>query len=192
MKAPVFFFLLIVLTGCKNDNSNFIKYQMLIKKELATSKRSDSLFMGIYLGMRSIDFYTYCWQLNNKGLFTDGENNQAVLYKLDRSELKHPAAMNFYPEFYNDKIYKMRVMFNYVAWAPWNKQLQSDTLFGDVLNLYKKWYPHGNPFLRIDDNKKGTIYVKVDDNRRIVIGRFDDMHVKVDYTDLSAEQQLKK
>ena len=154
-----------------------------MKKELSTSKRTDSLFMGIYLGMKSIDFYVYCWQLNKKGLFTDGENNKAVLYKLDHNELKHPASMNFYPEFYNDKIYKMRAVFNYDAWAPWNKQLQADTLFTDVLNLYKRWYPDGNQFLRIDDKKKGTIYVKVDDNRRIVIGRFDDMHVKVDYTD---------
>jgi len=34
--------------------------------------------------------------------------------------------------------------------------------------------------------------VKVDGNRRITIGKFDDRKVKVDYTDLLIEQKLKK
>jgi hypothetical protein len=31
----------------------------------------------------------------------------------------------------------------------------------------------------------------VDGNRRITIGRYDDVHIKVDYTDLLIEKQLK-
>jgi len=58
--------------------------------------------------------------------------------------------------------------------------------------LYKKWYSDGNPFLLIKDEKKGTIYVKVDGNRRITIGKYDDMMVKVDYTDLLVEKQLNR
>jgi hypothetical protein len=58
--------------------------------------------------------------------------------------------------------------------------------------MYKKWYPDGNPFLILTDKARGTIYVKVDGNRRITIGRFNDMMVKVDYTDLLIEKKLKK
>jgi hypothetical protein len=99
--------------------------------------------------------------------------------------------MNFYPDFHNDKIYKMRATLNYDAWAPWNKNMGSDSLLVNVLNLFKTWYP-GNPFLAIKDKNRGTIYVKVDGNRRITVGKFDDIRVKVDYTDVSVEKSLVK
>ncbi|MEJ7680166.1 MAG: hypothetical protein WKG06_20360 [Segetibacter sp.] len=41
-------------------------------------------------------------------------------------------------------------------------------------------------------NRKSTIYVKIDGNRRITIGKKDDMDVKVEYTDLLTEQKSKK
>lgn len=100
--------------------------------------------------------------------------------------------MNFYPDFYENRIAVMRAEFHYDAWAPWNKAQFSDSLLPDVLKLYKKWYPGGNDFIAITDKTKGTIYVKVDGNRRITIGRFNDMLVKVDYTDLIIEEKLKK
>jgi len=115
-----------------------------------------------------------------------------VLYKLINNELKQSASMNFYPDFYKKKIYKMRVNFQYDSWAPWNKQLYADSLLQDVLKLYKNWYNRGNPFIKINDKEKGLLYVKVDGNRRITIGRYNDMLVKVDYTDLLAEEQMKK
>jgi hypothetical protein len=62
----------------------------------------------------------------------------------------------------------------------------------DVLHLYEKWYSEGNSFIQLNDETKGTIYVKVDGNRRITIGRYNDMIVKVDYTDLLLEKQGKK
>ena len=79
MKRCVFIFLMwLIGVGCSNDN--FKMYKDLEKTELASGKRNDSLFMGIYLGMPSKDFYVHCWQLNNEGLFTDGATNTSVLY----------------------------------------------------------------------------------------------------------------
>ena len=171
-------------------NSGIREYDRIVKKELASGKRVDSLFFGIYLGMTSKSFYTYCWGMNKKQVFTDGTNNLAVLYKLNHQELKYPASMNFYPKFFEDKIYKMGVTFQYVSWAPWNRGMYSDTLILDILKLYGKWYPDGNPFIRIYEKNKGTIYIKVDGNRRITIGKYDDMQVKADYTDLLIEPKL--
>ena len=188
--GAVALFTLLIITGCTNDN--FKQYQSLIAEEPASGKHADSLFMGIYLGMTSKDFYVHCWQLNKAGLFTDGENNHAVLYQLKNGELKYKASMNFYPEFLNGKIYKMRATFNYDSWAPWNKGTMADSLQQDVLKLFTKWYPTGNPFLRIEDKERGVIYVKVDGNRRIIVGKYDDMRVKVDYTDLLTEQASNK
>jgi hypothetical protein len=166
------------------------EYSRLVKQELATKKRKDSLFLGISFGMTSKEFFGYCWELNKKGIVTDGSNNTMVLYKMD-SALKYPASMNFYPDFHENKIFHMRVTFQYNAWAPWNKAQFSDTLLPDVLRLYRQWYPGGNPFIEMKDSTKGTIYVKVDGNRRILLGKQDDMVVRADYTDLLIEKKLK-
>jgi hypothetical protein len=181
--------LLITIASC--GDADLRAYKKLVKKETESGKRVDSLFFGIRFGMTSKEFYAHCWELNKKGILTDGLNNMAVLYKLNRNELKHEASMNFYPEFYENKIYKMPVTFQYVSWAPWNKNLFADSLKEEVLQLYKKWYPDGNEFLKMDDEEKGTIYIKVDGNRRITIGRYNDLQVKVDYTDLSVKEKKK-
>ncbi|QEC68201.1 hypothetical protein FRZ67_13145 [Panacibacter ginsenosidivorans] len=184
----VFFFIaaLSFIISCNNDAND---YESLMAKEVSSGKRADSLFFGIYLGMTSKQFFTQCWQLNKQGIFTDGNNNTAVLYKLNKNELKYPASMNFYPEFRENKIYKMWATFQYDGWAPWNKHMYSDSLLPELLKLYKTWYSSGNPFIEMHDKERGTIYVKVDGNRRIIIGRYNDMIVKVDYADLLVDKQ---
>jgi len=179
----------LIICGC-TDDSGYAKYEKLVKKELARNVRQDSLFLGIKFGMTSKEFYAHCWELNKKGLLTDGNNNTAVLYKLD-NELSHPASMNFYPDFHEGRIYKMKTDFSYNAWAPWNKHLYADSLQSDVVKLYKKWYGENN-FIQITDTARGTLFIKVDGNRRIIIGKFDDSHVKVDYTDLLVDKELRK
>jgi hypothetical protein len=96
-----------VISVCSCSFFDRNEYSELVKKELAKEKRVDSLFLGIHFGMTSKQFYGYCWELNKKGVLTDGNNNTAVLYKIDK-ELKYPASMNFYPDFFENKIYSMR------------------------------------------------------------------------------------
>lgn len=184
IRTCVAFLVLVFLNAQCTEDKGFKKYKELVKSERASGKHADSVFLGIHFGMTSKEFFTYCWEMNKKGLFTDGESNTAVLYRLNHNELKYPASMNFYPEMVESRINKMRATFQYDGWAPWNKQLFSDKLVEDVLNLYKKWYNNGNPFIKINEPGKNTIYVKVDGNRRIIIGIKDDGVVKVDYTDL--------
>ena len=178
-----------LISACSR-NTEYNRYKRLVKKELAKGIREDSLFLGIRFGMLSKDFYMHCWDLNKRGVITDGNNNTAVLYKLP-NQLKYPVSMNFYPDFSNHKIYKMRVDFMYDSWAPWNKKLFSDSLQLDVVRLYKKWYGDRN-FIKMTDSARGPLFVKVDGNRRIIIGRYDDSRVKVDYTDLTVDNDVKK
>ena len=175
----------IACVGCQQSGTE--KYKALVKTELASNKKVNDIFFGIKLGMLNKDFYMHCWNMNKQGVFTDGTNNTMVFYKLDHKELSHPASLNFYPEFHEGRIYKMEARFQYDGWMPWNKKLGSDSLLNDVVKLYQKWYPTGNSFIKITDEKRGTIYVKVDGNRRIIIGRYDDVDVKADYTDLSVK-----
>lgn len=182
--ATLFVFTMLY-SGCIRDNGG-VQYDKLVKSEIANGKRVDSIFWGIHFGMTGKEFFAYCWEMNKKGLFTDGESNTAVLYHLDHNELDYPASMNFYPDFDQNKIAKMGATFKYDGWAPWNKQMFSDKLLTDVLHLYQKWYPTGNPFLEIKKSGKNTIYVKVDGNRRIILGIQNDVSVKADYTNLLA------
>ena len=191
LKPLLLFLVIIAYTSCKRDNS-IKQYNRLVKSELASNKRVDSIFFDIKFGMTGKEFFAYCWEMNKKGLFTDGQSNTAVLYRLNHNELKYPASMNFYPELDKNQINKMMVTFQYDGWAPWNKHLFSDSLLLDVLQLYKKWYSKGNPFIEIKEPGKSTIYIKVDGNRRIVIGKKDDMVVKADYTNLFTEQKKNK
>ena len=181
----------LLYCGCMRQDSS-AKYDQLVKSELAGGKRADSIFWGIHFGMTGKEFFAYCWEMNKKGLFTDGESNTAVLYRLDNNELNYPASMNFYPDFNNNRITKMGATFKYDGWAPWNKQMFSNKLLTDVLHLYQKWYPTGNSFQEIKKPGKNTIYVKVDGNRRIILGIQNDMSVKADYTDLGVGKQFKK
>ncbi|MGC4035272.1 MAG: hypothetical protein QM764_04865 [Chitinophagaceae bacterium] len=179
----------VSLVSC-GGNSGYKQYKDLEAKEIKRHVREDSLFFGIYLGMTSQNFYAHCWEMNKKGLFTDGLSNTAVLYKVDSTELGHPASMNFYPVFYNNTIASMQAVYQYDGWAPWNKYLFSDSLLMNVLKMYKKWYSTGNPFIKIKDEKRGVIYVKVDGNRRIILGTPDESRVRVDYTDLFVEKAV--
>lgn len=178
---------LLLLTSCQQ--TSYDEYKSLVKVELASNHRVDSLFLGISLGMPGRDFYRLCWDMNRQGILTDGENNTAVLYKL-KDQLKYPASMNFYPDFKDNRISSMGVSFKYDAWAPWNKHLDSDHLREDVVQLMESWYPGSNPFIRMEDEERGIIHVKVDGNRRIIVGAYNEAYVKVVFTDLSVENEL--
>lgn len=156
----------------------------MVDRELAKDVRVDSLFMGLEFGMSPKEFFAHCWELNKKGIFRDGPGNTSVEYDFD--ELKHPAFVHFYPEFHDSKIFEIPVKYKYKAWAPWNKHLFSDSLMLDVLELYKQKY--GDKFIKVTHPKRGTLYVKVDGNRRIIIAKTDDISVTALYSDLSVKK----
>jgi hypothetical protein len=179
------YFLLCSIMGLFACRQSAIEeYNSLVKKELDSKKKVDDIFFGIRLGMNSKDFYVHCWNKNKEGLFRDGAGNSSVLYELDSTQLKHAAEMNFYPEFKNGQIHKLWAKFRYKGWMPWNKELGSDKLLPDIVELYGRWYPGGNPFIKIADEQRRARYVKIDGNRQIMITVFDDTDVKAEYTDL--------
>jgi hypothetical protein len=174
--VPILISILLV-SGCTPKT----KYDRMLKRELASGIRNDSLFMGLYFGMPEKEFYLHCWNLNQKGIIKQGENNVTVLYEL-KDQLKHLAVMDFYPKFNQGKIFEMPVRFLYKGWAPWNKELSSDKLEIDVLRWYEKIY--GDGFIEVKHPKRGIAYVKVDGNRRITIFKEDDLHVWAVFTDM--------
>ena len=174
--ALAFVFAGLLLTGCQTE------YEQMVERELASGERHDSLFFGLYLGMTADSFYKHCWKLNKTKKFKQGQFNTSVEYTMD--ELEYPAVMNFYPTFNEDGVVaEMPVMFNYKAWAPWNKKLWADSLVLQVKDLMEKWYGPG--FIEMTHPEKGTRYVKVDGNRRIILWAVDEQYVKALYSDLT-------
>ena len=173
----------LIIYGCSPRS----KYERMLKQELASGVRHDSLFMGMYLGMPEKDFYSHCWMLNREGFILQGSNNTTAIYNM-KDELKYPATMDFYPGFFQDKIYEMPVRFIYNGWTPWNKELSSDNLELDVLRLYEKIYGEG--FIKVKHPKRGMAYTKINGNRRITIFKEDDMHVWAVFTDMSVKRDL--
>ena len=175
--------LVFTISGCSPKQ----RYERRLKQELEGGVRNDSLFMGIYLGMTSKDFYTHCWDLNKKGLIRQGAGNTTVQFDLDK-ELNHPAVMNFYPHFKNNKIYDLPVRYKYKGWAPWNKELTAQKLQTELKKWYEKKY--GKGFIKIKHPTRGTAYIKIDGNRRITIFTRDELYVWVIFTDLTVTRQL--
>ena len=161
-------------------------YQKRVKSELATGQRNDTLFLGIYFGMKQDSFFKHCTMLNHQERIREGVSNLSVQFELKgKNALRNPASMNFFPDFEGHKIVQMPINFSYANWAPWNPSTSPDSLLVDVLGLMDKWY--GKGFIKEGNPEKGWVYVKVDGNRQIIISKNDELKVVGMMTDLSVK-----
>ena len=76
----------------------------------------------------------------------------------------------------------MNLEFSYVAWAPWNNELQSNVLIEFVMKQILHWYK-GNPFILVDMDGK-NMPVKLDGNRRMAVYIKDEQNVVVKIHDI--------
>lgn len=174
-------FIFLILTSCTSE------YEKLVKSELATGVIHEDLLLGLKMGQTQKKFYEICWELNSTGLINQGPSNEFVSYLIPNGEIpneEEKVTLLFYGIFDEDKIMRgLTQRFSYVAWAPWNDNLQSGPLLEKVKEYYIKKYG-GNDFIEIDlglDEVKG--YVKVDGNRQITVYRKDVKEVAVKIED---------
>lgn len=185
LKKLGIFLVIILVCSCQSE------YTKLVKSELASGKTYNSVFHGLEFGQTRKEFYEICWNLNKQGIATHGgknENVQTILYPKDSTQKTKKIKMLFYAKFNPDDIITaMDVTFSYVAWAPWNKDLESDDLLPVIQDSLMKWYP-GNTFMKV----KNTL-VKVDGNRQIQLKTETDRDVSVLIEDLKYKlNHLKK
>ena len=177
------FIITFMLSSCKKS-----EYARLVDREMKAG-RQDSIFLGMYFGMKRQDFFDHCMELNRQHIATSGiRGGLSVLYKIE-----DPAGtiqMNFYPEFWKDQIYEMRVLFNYENWTPWSQNTHQDSLRNRVGRLFNKWY--GSDFIKVERSPGDTALVKVTGNRRIVIFKEGESDVRAIFTNLIDENETKK
>lgn len=162
--------------GCGSE------YDRKAKAELAKGIRSDSLFLGIYLGMPRQAFFDRCTELNKQKQITNGLASMVEYKFKDSNDL---VVMHFFPEFSDAKISAMKAEYNYESWAPWNKEYFSERLQAKLMKIFEKRYGVG--FFKIDDTDFGPAFAKIDGNRRIVVSIKDEEKVLVVFTDLTAK-----
>lgn len=175
-------FVLLGLTACVLCCSKRSKYATVVADELSSGVRNDTFLLGLHFGMPEKDFYSTCWDLNQRGIIKEGYSNRTVYYPL--KDLPHDGFLDFFPIFKNGRIQSFEGFTMYKAWAPWNKELWSDRLIEDTRELFEETYP-GNAFFPIKSPGRGTAYVKVDGNRRIVLYYLEDSKVNVLFSDLT-------
>lgn len=181
IKYPINLFILItLLSGCFQSD-----YTKLVKSELVKGIRKDSILLGIHFGNTRNEFYGKCFDLNKQHVVTEGAG-YSVQY-LFTDSLVHPKPTQirllFVPAFDDKEILtNMDLEFSYVAWAPWNRHLQSDSLETKIMELLMRWYG-GNKFVTANVGES-KVPVKLDGNRRVLVYREDPQNVIVRVQDI--------
>ena len=161
----------LLIFSCQSDYTN------LVENELDSGVKHDTMLYDLKFGDTRKEFFKKCWELNKKGIATHGPANnyvQVFLNPKDSTNTVDKISLLFYSTFNeNDITTGMDMKFSYVAWAPWNKELQADKLLPVVKDTLMKWYP-GNKFMEVNDRE-----VKVDGNRQIKIFQESDRDVAV-------------
>ncbi len=169
--------------SCKSE------YEKMETRELGSGKEVNEIFLGLKLGMDKKTFYEICWDLNKKGILSNGPSELSVEYTA-KMPSGNNAKMRFYPKWEDEKIYMMPVEFTYEGWAPWNEELAVEKLREDAVKLFEEWYGPG--FIEVtNEDKSQIVFVKVDGNRRIRIFRKQLSSVRAEIVDLKV-QKLKE
>lgn len=171
----------LFLTSCFQSD-----YTRLVKKELASGIRKDSIILGLELGDSREEFYAKCTDLNKQQLITQGTSGFSVLHFF-KDSLVHQKSTEikllFSPIFdKGDTLAGMDLDYSYVDWAPWNKSMQSDSLEIKLIRLLELQYK-GNPFMEVK-SKEVPLKVKVDGNRRLILVKKNDHIVSVKVQDI--------
>ncbi|MEZ4986076.1 MAG: hypothetical protein R2795_13740 [Saprospiraceae bacterium] len=185
---PILFLLALTvgLLGCKSE------YQRYVDEQLASGTTQDSLIFGMRIGQTKKDFFAICWDLNKQKLISEGTGNRTARYT-EKSDSLGTASYNkdllFYGIFDEQDILRgMDMTYSFVAWAPWNREKQSDSLLLHLKEQYEREYP-GNDFIELDvEGMDQPALVKIDGNRQIlmypkgkkdVVVKIEDLHYKI-------------
>ena len=175
--------LLIFSIGFQGCNSSAFNSS---EKDLA---KSDSLFLGFYLGMAQKDFFDHCTELNSQEKITQGPGGTTSVEHKIKGAFGGDVSMRFFPTFIKKEMYEMPVTYTYDSWAPWNKEYAAAALLPKILENFKAIY--GGEFKVVNHPFQGKIYYRMDGKRRINLFIKDDQFVQAIFTDMEVEKRLK-
>lgn len=181
------------VTACKSE------YEKRVERELASGIVQDSLMLGLRMGMTRQAYYEACWELNRQQLINSGTGDMSARYITDRDSTGKNTLRSkdvlFFGVFDEDNIMRgMDMTYSFVAWAPWNRNMQSDSLLQHLREEYLQDYP-GNDFIELEYKyAENPALVKIDGNRQILMytkGK-KDVLVKIEDLQYKLKEQWKK
>ncbi|MFK7947029.1 MAG: hypothetical protein AB8G11_05520 [Saprospiraceae bacterium] len=177
------------MVNCESEEAPKTLYEKLEREALKDGKEYNELFLGLYFGMTKDSFLLHCADLNKDTVLYQGIGGK-VEHELKNGELKYPTRMNFYPDFHENKIFRIETKFIYNNWAPWNKDTHTPIMKERVKDLMMDWYG-GNEFIRIPHPVDTLAYIKLDGNRRILLeSNLAGTDMTATFTDLKVEKKI--
>lgn len=154
--------------ACKSE------YESRVERELASGIIQDSLILGLRMGLSKQEYFDACWELNRQQQINSGTGDASAHYITDRDSsglntLRSKDVL-FFGVFDEEDIMRgMEMTYSFVAWAPWNRNMQSDSLLLHLRDEYLADYP-GNDFLELElEGSENPALVKIDGNRQILM-----------------------
>jgi hypothetical protein len=161
------FGIIILASSCVREQS----YESVRKEELAKGIHVDSVIYKVHLGMSYSDYYTYCFQMNQKGLFKPNITGDMVSLELARG-FRFPVIFEFMPskQGNSEKIYFYWGKLTYKNFSYYNKDCSIEKLTKEAMNYFENNYK-GRKFIRIPNENILLKYkfVKIDGNRQITL-----------------------
>ncbi len=180
------FTILFLLISCEEYNEQKEKREMesFIESELATSIRSDTIFLDFRFGMTKKEFNSHLNKLERKGkLKVNKKNNYVYIFDVDEGYTKWKAHATLGSEFFDGKLIQLFLLVT-------SEELLSNEILKMQLsmlymNSFKGRIFSEKPVLGDSDN-----YIFIDKNKKIkIIEGINE--VRIFYTDMIAEK-LKK
>lgn len=168
--------ILFIISSCSQEPD----YDSMIQEGINSGIENNELFLKYELGMTRDDFFKVSWEMNKDKIISG-------LVKIDYEfdHLKSSAVMRFYPEFIDNRISKVPVDVHYVAWAPWNRELSSDSLIVDLKNYYESNNNADFKEVYVPSIEKNAL-VSVKGNQEIIIYPLTEMVARLEFTDLNS------
>lgn len=167
-----------VFTSCNDQKVN--------KAETVDGDENELLY-GIRLGMPLQEFYTYCWNKNQEGLFHDGGFYRQVMVEIEDG-FSYPVQF-FFLSFFDEenRLYSQKCKFRYKNWAPWKEDTYNDKLIKEVLHFLE---PHFGDDFKQSVKAKTLYYLNVDGNRKVELYTMplDDTYVHMDIYELQSHK----
>ena len=122
------------------------------------------------------EFFDVSWDLNKKGVITNGGSNLSILYNVE--VFQFPARFNYYPDFKDNQLFYVPARVSYNNWSPWNKEYWSDKLILEVKTLLEDWM--GGEFTLEKDETGKNYFTRIQGRQKTTIKTVDDQYVKVE------------
>jgi hypothetical protein len=154
-----------------------------IKKELASGKRNDTIFLGLMFGMSENQYINYFKELNRSGkIYTNKKNEYEYKFNFGAESIPREGFATFHGEFFNDQLYKL-----YVSVEPGEYGYNAQLCQHALVDIYKSKYDDMIIETPIFDDKRPE-YIWIDGNRKIEIIAVV-TEARIIYTDLISEQE---